>query len=78
MASMTYDLVRQLVERLSAAEQAQLLAYLAPKLLKSVAVPEAAQPPQLTTWEHFFALGDKLQDDPAGESMTQAVISMRR
>lgn len=77
MASMTYDLVQQLVERLSAAEQAQLLAYLAPKLAKSVIVPAGA-PPQSTTWEDFFALGDELQEDPSGESMTQAVIAMRR
>lgn len=77
MATMTFDLVQQLVDRLSAAEQAQLLAYLAPKLADAVTAQTAAQPQKSTTWEDFFAEGENLEDD-FGQSMTQAVISMRR
>jgi hypothetical protein len=76
---MTFDLVRQLVDRLSATEQAQLLAHLAPKLANAVAAQDPPLPPKVTTWDDFFAAGESLQeDDSADGSMTQAVVSMRR
>jgi hypothetical protein len=78
MASMTFDLVQRLVDRLTTAEQAQLLAYLAPKLAGAVAAQEAPPPAKGTTWDDFFAAGDALQDDAADQSMTAAVIAMRR
>lgn len=78
MASMTLDLVQQLVDRLSASEQAQLLAYLAPKLASAVAISEAAELQRPATWDEFFMQGDSLQDDPSDLSLTAAVISMRR
>lgn len=78
MASMTLDLVQQLVDRLSASEQAQLLAYLAPKLASAVAVAEAVQPQTPATWDEFFVQGDSLEDDPSDLSMTAAVTAMRR
>lgn len=79
MASMAFDLVQQLVDRLTTAEQAQLLAYLAPKLASAVATQEAPTPVKVPTWADFFAAGDALKDDGANDqSMTAAVISMRR
>lgn len=78
MASLTLDLVRQLVDRLSAGEQAALLVYLALKLADGVAVAEAAPLQRPATWDEFFAQGDSLQDDPSDLSMTAAVIGMRR
>lgn len=78
MGSMTLDLVQQLIDRLSASEQAQVLAYIAPKLASAVASAETAQPPGAATWDEFFAEGDSLQDDPSDLSMTEAVIAMRR
>lgn len=80
MASMTFDLIQQLVDRLTAAEQAQLLAYLAPKLAGAIGAQARATEVKAATWDEFFAAGDALQDDPsaAGQSMTEAVISMRR
>lgn len=80
MASMTFDLVQQLVDRLTATEQAQLLAYLAPKLAGALVKNEAPVSSQPTTWEEFFAAGDALQNDrqASGQSMTEAILSMRR
>jgi hypothetical protein len=80
MASMTFDLVLQLVDRLTAAEQAQLLAYLAPKLAGAISEQVSATEDKAATWAEFFSAGDALQNDPAAtdQSMTEAVISMRR
>jgi hypothetical protein len=80
MASMTFDLVQQLVDRSTTAEQAQLLAYLAPKLAGAVGLEASAPEVKAATWDEFFFAGDALQDDPsdAGESMTETVLSMRR
>lgn len=80
MASMTFELVQQLVDRLTAVEQAQLVAYLAPKLAGAMSEKAGATEVQAATWAEFFSAGDALQDDPsaAGQSMTEAVISMRR
>ena len=80
MASMTLDLIQQLVDRLSAAEQAQLLAYLAPKLAGAMSEQAREIEVKAATWAEFFSAGDALQDDStaAGLSMTEAVISMRR
>ena len=77
MSSMTLSLVQQLVDRLSVGEQAQLLAYLAPKVAGIVTSAEAA-PSESTTWDEFFAQGEALLADSSDQSMTEAVTTMRR
>jgi hypothetical protein len=76
MASMTFDLVQQLVDRLTAAEQAQLLAYLAPKLAGAISEQERATEVKAATWADFFSAGDALQDDPAtaGQSPASPIV----
>jgi hypothetical protein len=84
MASMTFNLVQQLVDRLSPAEQMQLLAYIAPKLAGALAEESGsgaadASGARPATWEEFFAAGDALSEGSrSGESMTAAVLAMRR
>ena len=84
MAESTLDQVQRLVEQLSPHEQAHLLAFLA---LRMAQVVTATSPPASITspepaeaWEEFFRLGDTLaaSDAPAAETLTAAVLAMRR
>jgi hypothetical protein len=81
---MTLNLVQQLADQLSVAEQLQLLAYLAPKLADALGDKqddeEGDEGEHFTAWDTFFAVGDALADDDGapGQSMTDTVISMRR
>jgi hypothetical protein len=80
MASMTFDLVQQLLDRLTLAQQAQVVEYLAPKIAHSLVAAESVDSAEITTWDDFFRVGDSLSDaeESTVESMTAAVISMRR
>jgi hypothetical protein len=81
MASIAFDIVRRLVDRLTPTEQAFLLAYLASKLAGATGVQASAKAESgAATWDEFFAAGDALQEGPldGNQSMTEAVISMRR
>jgi hypothetical protein len=84
MAESTLDQVQRLVAQLAPHEQAHLLASLA---LRMVQVVTSASPPTSITpletaeaWEEFFRLGDALaaSDTPASETLTAAVLAMRR
>lgn len=84
MAETTLNQVERLVEQLSPHEQAHLLAFLALRLAR--AVTETSHPVGVTSpdpggaWEEFFRLGDALAacDTSASETLTAAVLSMRR
>ena len=84
MADSTLNQVQRLVEELSPHEQAHLLASLARRMAQVVTSTSHAAsftPPETTAaWEEFFRLGDALaaSDTPASETLTAAVLAMRR
>jgi hypothetical protein len=83
MAENTLNQVQRLVEQLSPREQAHLLAFLALRMAQAVtaAPPASHTPPEAAeAWEEFFCLGDALaaSDTPASETLTAAVLAMRR
>lgn len=84
MAESTFDPVQRLVAQLSPHEQADLLASLALRLVQAVpstSLPASVTPPEIAAaWEEFFRLGDALaaSDTPATETLTAAVLAMRR
>ena len=84
MAESTLHQVQRLVEQLSPHEQAHLLASLALRMAQVVTATSSstAVTPRETTegWEQFFRLGDALaaSDTPAAETLTAAVLAMRR
>jgi hypothetical protein len=84
LAENTLNHVQRLVEQLSPHEQAHLLAFLARRMAQAVtatAPPVSHTPPEpAAAWEEFFRLGDALtaSDTPASESLTAAVLAMRR
>jgi hypothetical protein len=84
MAESTLHQVQRLVEQLSPHEQAHLLASLALRMAQvvtSTSSPASVTPPETAeAWEEFFRLGDALaaSDTPAAETLTAAVLAMRR
>ena len=82
MAESTLHQVQRLVVQLSPYEQAHLLASLALRMAQVVtSSPPAVTPPEpAEAWEEFFRLGDALaaSDTPAAETLTAAVLAMRR
>jgi hypothetical protein len=84
MAESTLHQVQRLVEQLSPHEQARVLAFLALRMAQMVAstsYPAPVTPPETAeTWEEFFRLGDALaaSDTPAADTLTAAVLAMRR
>jgi hypothetical protein len=84
MAESTLSQVQRLVAQLSPHEQAHVLASLALRLAQVVtttASPASVTPPEpAEAWEEFFRLGDTLaaSDTPAAETLTAAVLAMRR
>ena len=84
MRESTIHQVQRLAEQLSPPEQAQLLTYLAHRLAQ---VATAPPPPTsdnpsetATAWEDLFRLGDTLAalDSPTSDTLTAAVLAMRR
>jgi len=84
MAENTLDQVQRLVEQLSPHDQARLLASLALRMahvMTSIPPPTSVTPPESAeAWEEFFRPGDALtaSDTPASETLTAAVLAMRR
>ena len=84
MAESTLHQVQRLVEQLSPYEQAHLLASLALRMaqvMTSTSSPAAVTLPEpAEAWEEFFRLGDALaaSDTPEAETLTAAVLAMRR
>jgi len=72
------------VEQLSPYEQAHLLAFLALRMAQTVTSTShpasIASPKPAEAWKEFFRLGDALaaSDTPAAETLTSAVLAMRR
>ncbi|MFH0823935.1 MAG: hypothetical protein V2B18_14390 [Pseudomonadota bacterium] len=84
MEENTLSQVQRLVEQLSPHESARLLASLA---LRTAHAPAAESVPASTTsaesadaWAEFFRLGDALAegDTPTSETLTAAILDMRR
>ena len=84
MAESTLNQAQRLVEQLSLHEQAHLLAALALRMAQvvtSTSSPASVTPPEpAEAWEEFVRLGDALaaSDTPAAETLTAAVLAMRR
>ena len=84
MAESTLHQVQRLVEQLSPYEQAHVLASLAlrrAQVVTSPSSPAAGTPPEPpAAWEECFRLGDALaaSDTPAADTLTAAVLAMRR
>ena len=84
MAESTLDQVQRLVAQLSPHEQAHLLASLALRMAQVVTATSppvsSISPEAAAAWAEFFRLGDALAagDTPAAETVTAAVLTMRR
>ena len=84
MAESTLDQVQRLVDQLSSHDQAHLLAYLALRVTEIVTSAPPTAPVTAhgiaAAWEDFFRLGEALAagDTPGSETLTAAVLAMRR
>ena len=84
MAESTLEQIQRLVEHLSPDEQAHLLASLALRMgqvVTSTSHPASLIPPETAeAWEEFLRLGGALaaSDTPGSETLTAAVLAMRR
>ena len=83
MAESTLHQVQRLVEQLSPHEQAHVLAFLALRMAQrvaSISSPASVNRPETGAWEELFRLGDALaaSDTPAADTLTAAVLAMRR
>jgi hypothetical protein len=84
MADSTLAQAQQLVDQLTPHDQVRLLAYLTTRLAQVVSAlpptPGAIPPEPADVWETFFQLGDMLAatDSPERETLTAAVLAMRR
>jgi hypothetical protein len=84
MSATTLEEVQCLVDRLSPLDQVRLLEYLVPRLARAVAAAQAAEPApsdaNSEAWQRLFRIGDQIADSakPGPQTLTQALISMRR
>jgi hypothetical protein len=84
MADSILSQVQQLVDQLTPHDQVRLLVYLTTRLaqvLTSLLPSPGGTPPQPSdVWETFFQLGEMLAatDTPERETLTEAVLAMRR
>ncbi|MCA9981166.1 MAG: hypothetical protein KDD89_10035 [Anaerolineales bacterium] len=83
MTTATLTEVQRLVDQLTPLEQAQLMEYLTPRLVRALVelpLPQAndLQRALPSEWQTLFALGDSLPDAEHELSLTQAVMEMRR
>jgi hypothetical protein len=82
MGKTTLDQVQRLVDDLTPLDQVRLLAYLTPRIAQTVAAmyPSTSTLDQATAWGEFFRIGDALTtgDKPEAETLTSAVVTMRR
>jgi hypothetical protein len=75
---------RSLADQLGPADQARLVAYLAARLALAVAPleipPAASQTEAAEAWQRLWKIGEEISqsDTSTGESLTSAVLSMRR
>jgi len=84
MADSALNQVQHLVNQLTPLDQARLLAYLAPRIAHIVeSMHHAALVSPLSAteaWKEFFRIGDAISnsDTPESETLTAAVLAMRR
>jgi hypothetical protein len=90
MAAATLDEVQRLVDQLSPLDQARLLEYLAPRIARVMASAQPAEPTRREgaqpkdihseAWQRLVRIGESIAASaaPDAESMTSAVVKMRR
>lgn len=84
MENTTLDQVQRLVDHLTPLDQVRLLAYLTPRIARSVAsvypAMSTSAPSNAAAWKEFFRIGDMLaaSDRPESQTLTTAVLTMRR
>ena len=82
MTNNTLDQVQRLVDQLTPVDQVRLLAYVASRVAQVFPASSTAVdgPEAVDAWERFFEVGEELAttDTPEGETLTAAVLAMRR
>jgi hypothetical protein len=84
MTTATLEVVQQLVDQLTPLEQARLLEYLTPRVVRTVVSRQAIQAtnvaPLAEAWQTFLLIGDQVAatDHPEQPTLTQSVQLMRR
>lgn len=84
MTTATLEAVRRLIDQLTPLEQAQLLEYLTPRIVRAVASRQDAQTgngaPLAEAWQTLFAIGERIaaSDRPDEPTLTETVYQMRR
>lgn len=82
MADNTLDQIQQLVNQLTLVDQVRLLAYVASRVAQVLPPSPIGghKAEGVDAWERLFELGEELAatDTPEGDTLTAAVLSMRR
>ncbi len=83
MSNATLEHVQQLVDQLSPLDQVRLLEFLAPRIVRVVHAHGAStinSSEEVDAWAEFFHVGDLMAagDSGVGETLTEAVLDMRR
>ena len=84
MTTTTLDQVQRLVDQLTPLEQARLLEYLTPRIVRVVARVQSeltvGGPALDDAWQTFFQIGDELaaSDQPGMPTLTETIQTMRR
>lgn len=83
MEDTTLDQVQHLVDQLTPLDQVRLLEYLTPRIAQvvaSISPSSNSLPTHADAWKEFFRIGDALAagDKPGMETLTSAVLTMRR
>ena len=82
MSASTLEQVKDLVNKLTPYEQAKLLEYLTPRIAQMLShtQPKTSQAALDLAWQKLFDLGDAIAatDEQTSETLTQAVLNMRR
>lgn len=82
MTDNALEQAQRLVDQLTPQDQVWLLAYVASRvaLRYSTLPPGSERPETVDVWQKFFELGEELADTdaPACNTLTEAVLAMRR
>jgi hypothetical protein len=84
MTTATLEIVQRLIDQLTPLEQARLLEYLTPRVVRAVVSRQAVQAanvaPLAEAWQTFMHIGDQVAatDRPEQPTLTQTVQQMRR
>lgn len=83
MSTASLEQVPRLVDQLSLRDQARLLEYLTPRVVRTVVSAQQTETAEMTAlqdaWDEFFRIGDEIAalDARPTETLTSAVTSMR-